>query len=103
MNATWLNYLPAFLRAKLDGRFNLQAILGNSGWLFADKVLRMGVGLLVGVWVTRYLGPEKFGQLSYAIAFALAIRPRTRRSSLANLADGSIKLRKLDFEFESPQ
>lgn len=29
----------------------------------------MGVGLIVGVWIARYLGPEKFGQLSFAIAF----------------------------------
>jgi O-antigen/teichoic acid export membrane protein len=39
------------------------------GWLFFDKVLRMGVGLLVGVWVARYLGPEQFGLLSFALAF----------------------------------
>ncbi len=29
----------------------------------------MGVGLLVGVWLARYLGPDQFGQLNYAIAF----------------------------------
>lgn len=29
----------------------------------------MGVGLVVGVWVARYLGPEQFGQFSYALAF----------------------------------
>lgn len=29
----------------------------------------MGVGLLVGVWVARYLGPEQFGQINYASAF----------------------------------
>ena len=29
----------------------------------------MGVGLLVGVWVARYLGPEQFGLLSFANAF----------------------------------
>jgi O-antigen/teichoic acid export membrane protein len=29
----------------------------------------MVVGLLVGVWVARYLGPEKFGLLSYAHSF----------------------------------
>ncbi len=40
------------------------------GWLFFDKLLRMGVGLLVGVWVARYLGPEQFGLLSFATAFA---------------------------------
>ncbi len=38
-------------------------------WLFFDKVLRMGVGLLVGVWVARYLGPEQFGLFSFASAF----------------------------------
>ena len=39
------------------------------GWLFFDKVLRMGVGLLVGVWIARYLGPEQFGLFSFASAF----------------------------------
>lgn len=29
----------------------------------------MGVGVVVGVWVARYLGPERFGLLSFAIAF----------------------------------
>lgn len=29
----------------------------------------MGVGLLVGVWVARYLGPEQFGLLNFALAF----------------------------------
>ncbi len=28
----------------------------------------MGVGLLVGVWVARYLGPSQYGLLSYAMA-----------------------------------
>lgn len=31
----------------------------------------MGVGLLVGVWLARYLGPEQFGQFNYALAFVL--------------------------------
>jgi O-antigen/teichoic acid export membrane protein len=29
----------------------------------------MAVGLFVGIWVARYLGPEKFGLLSYAQSF----------------------------------
>ena len=29
----------------------------------------MGVGLLVGVWVARYLGPERYGILNYSISF----------------------------------
>ncbi len=41
----------------------------NTSWLFAEKILRMFVGLFVGIWVARYLGPEKYGLLSYAQSF----------------------------------
>ena len=41
----------------------------NTSWLFAEKILRMVVGLFVGIWVARYLGPDKFGLFSYAQAF----------------------------------
>ena len=41
----------------------------NTSWLFAEKVLRMVVGLFVGIWIARYLGPEQFGLFSYAGAF----------------------------------
>jgi len=41
----------------------------NTSWLFAEKILRMTVGLFVGVWVARYLGPAKYGLLSYARSF----------------------------------
>lgn len=43
--------------------------MGNSGWLLFDKVLRMLLGVLVGAWVARYLGPSRYGELSYAVAF----------------------------------
>jgi PST family polysaccharide transporter len=36
--------------------------------MFADRIFRMGVGLVISVWVARYLGPDVFGQYSYAIA-----------------------------------
>ena len=48
---------------------NLRQILGNASWLVADKILRMVVGLFVGVWTARYLGAESFGIYNYAIAF----------------------------------
>ncbi|MCL1472406.1 flippase [Argonema antarcticum] len=47
----------------------LRKIIGNIGWLFADRILRMGVGLIVGAWVARYLMPEQFGLFNYAGAF----------------------------------
>jgi PST family polysaccharide transporter len=48
----------------------LVKIVDNIGWLFFDKVLRIGVGLFVSVWVARYLGPEQFGLLSFGLAFS---------------------------------
>jgi PST family polysaccharide transporter len=47
----------------------LREIIANTGWLFADRILRMGVGLFVGVWVARYLGVQQFGVFNYATAF----------------------------------
>lgn len=43
--------------------------LANTSWLFAEQILRIIAGLLVGIYVARYLGPEKFGLFSYALAF----------------------------------
>jgi len=43
--------------------------MSNTGWLFGDHAIRMGVGLVVSVWMARYLGPGEFGLFSYAIAF----------------------------------
>ena len=89
MNSVWIKYLPVFVRKKLDGRHYLQKIIGNISWLFADKLLRMGVGLAVGVWVARYLGAEQFGLLSYAAAFV------TLFSMFANLGLDGIVVRDL--------
>lgn len=41
----------------------------NTSWLIIEKVFRMAVGLLVGIWVARYLGPVEFGHLSYAQSY----------------------------------
>lgn len=47
----------------------LRKIMGNMGWLMVDRVVRMGMGLFVGVWVARYLGPVQFGSFNFALAF----------------------------------
>jgi O-antigen/teichoic acid export membrane protein len=41
----------------------------NTSWLFAEQILRIIAGLLVGIYVARYLGPEQFGLFNYALAF----------------------------------
>lgn len=41
----------------------------NTGWMVSENIIRMIAALFIGVWVARYLGPEKYGILNYAIAF----------------------------------
>lgn len=65
----WLRYLPGGLRAQVAGRVNLHAVIHNSGWLLFDKLVRLLLGLVVGAWVARYLGPAQYGQLAYALAY----------------------------------
>lgn len=44
-------------------------ITKNIQWLFFDRVFRLGMGLLINIWLVRYLGPSQFGQLNYALAY----------------------------------
>lgn len=85
----WLKLIPAPLRARIEHRPELQKALTNTGWLFGDQILRMGVGLLVGVWIARYLGPEQFGLLNYAMAFVALF------GALASLGFNDIAVRDL--------
>ncbi len=64
-----LKVLPVGLQDKIKQNQGLQDILTNTGWLFADKIVRMGIGIFVGIWVARYLGPDQFGILNFAAAF----------------------------------
>lgn len=61
----------------------------NTSWLFGEKILRMVVGLFVGVWVARYLGPEQFGLFSYAQSFVSLF------TAIAGLGLDSIIVREL--------
>jgi O-antigen/teichoic acid export membrane protein len=61
----------------------------NTSWMFGEQMLRMIAGLLVGIWVARYLGPEQFGMFSYALAFVAIF------GSVAKLGLDSIVVRDL--------
>lgn len=65
----WLRLLPTTVRIRIEQHPNLLKIMANIGWLFTDKIIRMAVGLIIGVWVARYLGPRQFGAFNYALAF----------------------------------
>ncbi|MEH2290359.1 flippase [Nostoc sp.] len=61
--------------SKFKSRSGLHAIIANTGWLFADRILRMGASLIVGVWVARYLGVQQYGLFNYALAFVALFSP----------------------------
>lgn len=89
MNENWVKYLPHFVKKRLYGRHGLQLIVSNSGWLLADKVLRMTIGFVLGVWIARYLGSEQYGLWSFAIAFTWLF------SAFATLGFDGIVIREL--------
>jgi O-antigen/teichoic acid export membrane protein len=64
-------------------------IAGNTAWLLGERVLRAIVGLPVAVALTRHLGPESFGELSYGLAWT------SIAATIAGLGLDSIVIRDL--------
>ncbi len=69
MNSWKIRYTLSILQEWLTNRPTLHKTIGNTGWLLFDRVLRMVIGITVGTWVAKYLGPSQFGELSYVISF----------------------------------
>jgi PST family polysaccharide transporter len=66
------------LRAALErlrSRSLLRKVVENAGWQMTPKLLRVATGVLVGVWVARYLGPKGYGSLNFAVAFTALFFP----------------------------
>lgn len=68
---------------------NLTNVAKNTGWLLIDNIIRLGLGLLVGIWVARYLGPKQYGTYSFVLAYVAIF------SSLATLGIDGIIVRDL--------
>ena len=77
------------LKAQLWGHAGIRRYGANTAWLMGEKLLRMFMGLFVGIWVARYLGPEQFGLLSYAQSFVFLF------TAIATLGLDSIVVREL--------
>jgi polysaccharide transporter, PST family len=54
---------------RLAARDDIRLLTGNAAWLLGDRLIRMGAGLVITLWVVRYLGPDQFGRLSFFTAF----------------------------------
>jgi PST family polysaccharide transporter len=74
---------------RLKARPEFQRVLKGSAWLMVDRVAGMAVGLMVGLWVARYLAPEAFGRLQYALALVGIF------SSLSGLGMDSLLVREM--------
>ena len=60
-SAIW-NLIPGYF-----DRF--RKYIENAAWLIIEKGLTMGIGVFVGIYTARYLQPESFGLLNYAISY----------------------------------
>jgi O-antigen/teichoic acid export membrane protein len=52
--------------SKIYNRFKIYIF--NTSWIMGEKFLTLGVGFFVTVLVARYLGPERYGILAYALS-----------------------------------
>lgn len=77
------------IKAQLLAHEGFRRYGANTAWLMGEKILRMFVGLFVGIWVARYLGPDQFGLLSYAQSFVFLF------TAIATLGLDSIVIREL--------
>lgn len=77
------------LAERVTSHQGFRRYLFNTSWMFVEQVLRILAGLLVGIYVARYLGPDQFGVYSYALAFVALF------SALGRLGLDSILVRDL--------
>ena len=55
------------LQALFANSSNLRAFAFNVGWLATEKLTRLFVAVFISAWIARYLGPERYGLLAYAL------------------------------------
>jgi O-antigen/teichoic acid export membrane protein len=65
-----MNLKSEYIRTRIEKRPVLKKIIANTGWLTFEKILRMGLILLVNVLIARHLGPAEFGILNYAVSLS---------------------------------
>lgn len=49
----------------------MNSVLSSTAWISGYRMLRMVAAFGVGILVARYLGPDAYGQLSYAVALIM--------------------------------
>jgi O-antigen/teichoic acid export membrane protein len=57
-----------FFLSKIKENDTFNKIIKNIFWLFFDKILKLSLGLLVMILLSRYLKPEDFGLMNYVVS-----------------------------------
>ena len=72
-------------------------VLANVGWAMLGKGVRILAEIFVGILVARYLGPEKYGLMSYVVSFVSLF------SILATFGLDNIEIRELARDREAKE
>ena len=88
--------------SRLDISDNKKRVLKNIFWSVIGKIITLLGGLLVGIFVARYLGPERYGLMNYVISLVsiftiiaqfgfdlIEIREEARRPKLRDIIIGT--------------
>jgi PST family polysaccharide transporter len=52
---------------------NSRKAVNSLGWLVADKLFKLVMAAVIGIWVIRYLGPDRYGQWSLLLSWLFLI------------------------------
>lgn len=64
--------IPTWLYLRLRAQWNIEGVKkysSNTLWLLMVRIASTLIAFFVSIYITRYLGPENYGQLSYAVSF----------------------------------
>ncbi|MBT8523607.1 flippase [Polynucleobacter paneuropaeus] len=81
--------MPYSFIYKFIEKNHFQEILKNTGWLLFDRLARLIMSLFIGILLARYLGPNNFGLLNYALAYVAII------SVISNMGLDSVVIKEL--------
>ncbi len=63
-----MNVIKALI-SKFSRQETLKRVTANFSWLLSERMILMAVTLFVGIYMARYLGPEDYGVLNFALSF----------------------------------
>lgn len=64
-------------------------LAANASWLLLDRAIRILLGVTIGAWVARHLGPDVYGRLSFSVALVAIL------AAVANLGADPVIVRDL--------